>query len=63
MANLAQDKQQTSATKKPQGESSLAMPLDQETSLFKISKQGQQKMVDQTRQEFLSAKTSSSKET
>jgi hypothetical protein len=59
----AQCKSQTSATKKQPSESSLAMPVDQESSLFSMTPQQHQKMVEQTRAEFLSAKKPSTQET
>ncbi len=59
----AQGKPQTSATKKQPSGSSLAMPVDQESSLFSMTPQQHQKMVEQTRADFLSAKKPSRKET
>ena len=50
-----QDKQQTSVTKRPQSESSQST---QEDSLFEMSKENHQKMVEQMREEFLQEKNS-----
>lgn len=58
----AQGKPQTSATKKRPNESSLAMPVDKESSLFSMTPKQHQKMVEQTRAEFLSAKKPSTQE-
>jgi hypothetical protein len=39
------------------------MPVDKESSLFSMAPQQHQKMVEQTRAEFLSAKSPSTQET
>ena len=62
MENLEQDKQPTSATKKQPKESPLAMPIDQEESLFSVNRESSQykKILEQLRAEFLQATSSTS---
>lgn len=61
MANSAQDKRQTSATKKQRKKSPLAMPVDQGSSLFVgITPEQHEKIVGQLRAEFLAKRNSSS---
>lgn len=58
----ARCKPQTSVTKKQSSASLLAMPVDQKSSLFSMTSEQHQRMVEQTRAEFLSAKKPATKE-